>query len=83
MLAFYASQPDLADSDIGKYRGLSIAGNVFMMIGYLLIIFMHFKYIFYVALGIIVTMNFGVFLLLIGMGMGANYLDVLLKYIYL
>lgn len=76
MLAFYASLPEIPDSDINKYRGLSIAGNVFMMIGYLMIVALHFKYIFYAALGIIATMNFGMFLLLIGMGIGASYFEV-------
>ena len=72
LLAFYASVPEAKDSDIDSYRGLSIAGNVFMMIGYLLIIALHFKYNYYGALGIIVILNFGMFLLLIGMGIGAK-----------
>ncbi|CAD8211477.1 unnamed protein product [Paramecium octaurelia] len=76
LLAFYASIPEAFSDDMTKYRGLSIAGNVFMMIGYLLIVALHFKYIFYAALGIIAIMNFGMFLLLIGMGIGAKEYEI-------
>lgn len=76
MLAFYASLPVIANTDIDIYRGLSIAGNVFMLIGYLMIVALHFKYMYYAALGIIAAMNFGMFLLLIGMGIGAKYYEV-------
>ncbi|CAK67203.1 unnamed protein product (macronuclear) [Paramecium tetraurelia] len=72
LLAFYASILETMSDGMAQYKGLSITGNVFMMIGYLLIIALHFKYIFYAALGIIATMNFGMFLLLIGMGIGAQ-----------
>ncbi|CAD8212077.1 unnamed protein product [Paramecium pentaurelia] len=77
LLSFYASKPLIAQPNYDNYQGLSIAGNVFMMIGYLLIIALHFKYIYYAALGIIATMNFGMFLLLIGMGIGAQDFDYL------
>lgn len=77
MLTFYTSLPSGTNtSNFDGYKGLSIAGNIFMMIGFLSIVAMHFKYLYYGALGIVVTMNLGLFLLLIGMGLGSEFYKV-------
>lgn len=78
LLATYSNA--FGTSDFDAYRGLSLTGSVFMMLGFLVIIGLHFKYIEYAVYGLLALMSFGVFLLLIGMGIVSSYVILQLNY---
>lgn len=79
LLATYSNALTI-NSDYDAYRGLSLTGSVFMMLGFLVMIGLHFKYIEYAIYGLLALMSFGVFLLLIGMGMVSSYVIIQLNY---
>lgn len=56
-------------SELSHYRGLSVAGSIFMMISFLLIVVLHYKFSRYLMYFLLVFMPFAVFLILIGMGL--------------
>lgn len=73
LLATYSNVVVNVNSDFDAYRGLSITGSVFMMLSFMALLILHYKYIDYGIYALLVIMSFAVFLLLIGMGMVSSY----------
>ncbi|CAD8193019.1 unnamed protein product [Paramecium octaurelia] len=80
LLVYYVSLDESHNPNSTNYKYLQIAGNLFQMIGHLLIISSLFKYLPCVILGIVAIVNFGVLSLLVGLGLVAGYYDLQNEY---
>jgi hypothetical protein len=63
------------DGDIKTFLELSLAGSVIMMLSFLAVMVLNYKYHKYGLYCLLAAFPFAVFLLLIGMGLGSQYVN--------
>ncbi|KAM3130917.1 hypothetical protein pb186bvf_016940 [Paramecium bursaria] len=77
-LAYYGNSAQMdvwhfIGGDFEKFLQLSTAGSVFMLFGFLLMVMLQFRYHDYYVYGTVGWLSFALFILLIGMGLGGQY----------